>query len=272
VATDQSPEEVRARNAAAVLRGSDPVLRDQWILIGAHHDHLGAFQGEGDTVFNGADDNASGTAGVLALARVFSRLEPAPARSIVFATFSAEERGLLGSREMVLSQIQTDRIVLMINLDMIGRNPDEPVQIMGSASSPELRGLVEAANREEQLPLRFSGGPEAAVSDFDPFYRQGIPFLFFFTGVHDDYHGVDDEAERLSYSRLAGVVKLAGDTVLLAAETTPAPGWALCWVSSPRRVETRLRSSCPPPSRASATGWSSSLLRAPGNRGPAFCR
>jgi hypothetical protein len=217
-AMEQNPEQVRARNVAAILRGSDPVLRDQWILIGAHHDHLGFFKGAGDTVFNGADDNASGTAGVLALARIFSQLDPAPARSIVFTTFSAEERGLLGSREMVSSQVQTDSIVLMINLDMIGRNPEKPLQIMGAASSPELEGLVEAANREEQLPLRFSRGSEAAVSDFAPFHRQGIPFLFFFTGVHDDYHSVDDEADRLSYSRLAEVVKLAGDTALLAAE------------------------------------------------------
>jgi len=224
VATEQVPEEVRARNVAAILRGSDPVLRDQWILIGAHHDHLGSFEGEGDTVFNGADDNASGTAGVLALARIFSELDPVPARSIVFATFSAEERGLLGSREMVARQIQTDSIVLMINLDMIGRNPGQAVQVMGSAFSPELESMVEAANRDEQLSLRFSSGPEAAVSDFDPFHRQGIPFLFFFTGVHEDYHGVDDEADRLSYPRLAEVVELAADTVMLAAEATSAPG------------------------------------------------
>jgi hypothetical protein len=95
VATAQSAEEVQARNVAAFLPGSDPILKDQWILIGAHHDHLGSFSGEGDTIFNGADDNASGTAGVLALAWMLSKLDPPPARSIVFTTFSAEERGLL---------------------------------------------------------------------------------------------------------------------------------------------------------------------------------
>ena len=96
---------------AAFLPGSDPILKDQWILIGAHHDHLGSFSGEGDTVFNGADDNASGTAGVLALAWMLAKLDPPPARSVVFTTFSAEERGLLGSREMVSSQVQTNSIV-----------------------------------------------------------------------------------------------------------------------------------------------------------------
>jgi hypothetical protein len=224
VATEQSAEEVQARNVAAFLPGSDPILKDQWILIGAHHDHLGSFSGEGDTVFNGADDNASGTAGVLALAWMLAKLDPPPARSVVFTTFSAEERGLLGSREMVSSQVQTNSIVLMINLDMIGRNPDQPLRIMGSGSSPEVRRLVEDANRELQLSLSFSDRPEAAVSDHDPFHRQGIPFLFFFTGMHDDYHGTDDESERISYSRLAEVVELAAETVTLAAEMKPEPG------------------------------------------------
>jgi hypothetical protein len=223
VATEQAAEEVRARNVAAFLRGSDPLLRDQWILIGAHHDHLGCFSGEGDTIFNGADDNASGTAGVLALARILAELDPPPARSIVLTTFSAEEEGLLGSREMASSQIQTDNIVLMINLDMIGRNPGQPLLVMGSASSPDLQRLLEEANREEQLPLRFSSGPEAAVSDYDPFHRLGIPFLFFFTGIHEDYHGTGDEAERISYPRMARVVKLVADTVALAAEMSPSP-------------------------------------------------
>jgi hypothetical protein len=224
VALQQSPEEIRARNVAAFLQGSDPLLRDQWIVVGAHHDHLGSFSGEGDTVFNGADDNASGTAGVLAVAQILSQLQPPPARSIVFTTFSAEERGLLGSREMVAAQIPTDNVVLMINLDMIGRNPDKSLQVMGSASAPEVQRLLETANSEHRLALRFSGGPEAAVSDYDPFHRRGVPFLFFFTGIHDDYHGTDDEAERISYPRMAEVVKLAADTVALAAEQEADPG------------------------------------------------
>ncbi len=224
VAVQQSAEEVQARNVAAFLQGTDPLLRDEWILVGAHHDHLGSFAGEGDTIFNGADDNASGAAGILALARILSEREPAPARSIVFATFSAEEQGLLGSREMASGQIPTDRIVLMLNLDMIGRNPERPLQIMGSAFSPDLRALVEEANREVELSFNFTGGPEAAVSDYDPFYRQGIPFLFFFTGVHPDYHGTGDHADKLSYIRLADIVELAARTVSLAARAEPAPG------------------------------------------------
>jgi predicted metalloprotease with PDZ domain len=124
---------------------------------------------------------------------------------------------------MASNQIQSERIVLMVNLDMIGRNPGQPVQVMGSASALEVQRLVETANREEQLPLRFSVGPDAAISDYDPFHRQGIPFLFFFTGIHEDYHGTDDEADRLSYPRLAEVVKLAADTVVLAAMMSRSP-------------------------------------------------
>jgi aminopeptidase YwaD len=221
VAVQRSAEKVRARNVAAFLPGSDPLLRDEWILVGAHHDHLGSFPGQGDTIFNGADDNASGVAGVLALAGILAKRKPAPQRSIVFATFSAEEQGLLGSRQMVSGQIPTDRIVLMLNLDMIGRNPGQPLQVMGSPSFPDLHALVEEANREVGLAFSFTGGPEAAVSDYDPFYRQGIPFLFFFTGVHPDYHGTGDHADKLSYSRMADIVELAAGTVSLAAGRDP---------------------------------------------------
>lgn len=210
-------EEIKARNVAAFLEGSDPLLRNEWILVGAHHDHLGSFPGEGDTIFNGADDNASGVAGILALARILSELEPAPRRSIVFATFSAEEQGLLGSREMVARQIPADRIVLMVNLDMIGRNPEQPVQIMGSSFSPDLKNLVQEANQPLELPFRYVSGPEAAVSDYDPFYQRGIPFLFFFTGIHPDYHSTEDHADKLNFPRLADVVELVANTIARAA-------------------------------------------------------
>ncbi|UCF97678.1 MAG: M20/M25/M40 family metallo-hydrolase [Spirochaetaceae bacterium] len=218
VAVQQRSEEIQARNVAAFLEGSDPLLRDEWILVGAHHDHLGSYPGEGDTIFNGADDNASGVAGVLALARILAERKSAPARSLVFATFSAEEQGLFGSREMIEGQIPIEQIVLMINLDMVGRNPERPVQIMGSSFSPDLQKLVEEANQAVGLPVRYSSGPEAAVSDHDPFFREGIPFLFFFTGIHPDYHGTADHADKLSYPRFADVVVLAAKTATLAAD------------------------------------------------------
>ena len=126
----------QVHDVAGFLPGSDPARAGQWIIIGAHHDHLGAFTGPGDTIYNGADDNASGTAAVLELARSFSALKRRPPRSLVFVTFSAEEEGLLGSRALVSQRlIPIDPLVFMMNLDMIGRNPDRAVQIYGDGSA-----------------------------------------------------------------------------------------------------------------------------------------
>jgi len=148
---------VPGRNVVAFLPGRDRELRDEWIVVGAHHDHVGSFPGEGDTVFNGADDNASGTAGVLALARAFASAPTPPRRSLLFATFSAEERGVLGSRALVASgKLPLDRIALMVNLDMIGRNPGRPVDVFGDGYALGLREIVEEANESVKLPLSTS--------------------------------------------------------------------------------------------------------------------
>ncbi len=217
-------EKISARNLAGFIQGSDPELRDEWIIIGAHHDHLGRFAGEGDTIFNGADDNASGVAGVLSLAGVLSAADPPPRRSVVFVTFSAEEQGLLGSRIFTREQIALERVVLMINLDMIGRNPQDPVQIMGDGYTPGLREIVENVNREIGLALRFGGVQYSPASDHDPFFQEGIPFLFFFTGIHPDYHGREDHSEKLAYARMASIVKLVQGIVLDIARNDIAFG------------------------------------------------
>ncbi len=249
---------IRARNVVGFLEGRDPVLREQWLLIGAHHDHLGVSNAAGNSIYHGADDNASGVTGVLALARLFARrgpwrppetasgsgptapaaarwlklpgwvrLEPpAPRRSLVFATFSAEEEGLWGSRELAREltqrrgEAQTGRLVRMLNLDMIGRNPDEPVQVLADDPGGEVRRIVEAARAgPPELPApRLSPGHGEMASDHASFFRRGVPYLFFFTGLHPDYHGVHDEADRLSYPRLAGVIALAWRVASLLAE------------------------------------------------------
>jgi hypothetical protein len=218
--------QVTARNVVGFLEGADPRLKREWIVIGAHHDHLGSYVGSGDTIYNGADDNASGVSGVLALARLFARkgawaeersgrwklLEGRrpPGRSLVFATFSAEEQGLFGSRVLAdeLLQAGDHRVVFMFNLDMIGRNPDRPIEVFGDGFPQDVRRIVELA-AGEALPLRFTGSSRENGSDQLSFSSQGVPFLFFFTGLHSDYHGPDDEADRLSYPRAAAVVNLA---------------------------------------------------------------
>jgi aminopeptidase YwaD len=182
-------ERVSARNVVGYLPGSDPERRDEWIVIGGHHDHIGGYSGDGDTIYNGADDNASGTSGVLELAQAFAGAEQRPRRSLVFATFSAEERGLLGSRALVeQGAIPMDRVVFMLNLDMIGRNPRRAVDAVGDGYVRGLREIVEASNRKVELDLEFGGTSYTGNSDHDPFYERDVPFLFFFTGTHDDYH------------------------------------------------------------------------------------
>jgi Zn-dependent M28 family amino/carboxypeptidase len=258
---------IQARNVVGFLEGRDPVLREQWILIGAHHDHLGSTEGPGDAIFNGADDNASGVTGVLALARLFTRRgawreeEPPPAdrrltaplrllrvvrllralwlsllprRSLVFATFSAEEQGLFGSQVLAreLAAGSSGRLVRMLNLDMIGRNPGQPVHVLGDRSADELREVVERAALPAGGPVagarqappaalpapRFSAGRNEMASDHASFFEKGIPYLFFFTGLHGDYHGVNDEADQLSYPRLAEVIRLAWRVASLLAD------------------------------------------------------
>lgn len=217
-------QEVAARNVAGFLPGSDPGRRDEWILIGAHHDHLGAFHGPGDTIYNGADDNASGTAGVLELARVFAAMEERPARSLVFVTFSAEERGLLGSRALVEQRlIPVERLVLMLNMDMIGRNPREPVRVYGDASARFLAPVVREAGGELDLPLALHGGRIMSISDHTSFQQAGIPFLFLFTGLHRDYHQVTDLPERIDFGRMERVVRLAFETARRIAGQERAP-------------------------------------------------
>jgi hypothetical protein len=245
----QETRRLKARNVVGFLKGRDPALRNQWLLIGAHHDHLGSTDASGDAIFNGADDNASGVAAVLALARLFTRsgawregepalrgyrpdnrwlpwalrLVQAPRRSLVFATFSAEEQGLFGSWVLAgeLSAAGSQgRLVRMLNLDMVGGNPGLPVRILVNDPDGELRRIVEAAAAAQSAlptPVLASGRGEMA-SDHAAFFQRGIPYLFFFTGLIPDYHGVDDEAERLSYPRLAEVVRLAWRVASLLAD------------------------------------------------------
>lgn len=226
---------VPARNVAAFLAGSDPRLRDQWIVIGGHHDHLGSLgdDGEGgdrvatDHVFNGADDNASGTAGVLALARAFAARAAAgegPRRSLVFLTFTGEERGLLGSRAMVEQRrLSVDRTVFMLNLDMIGRNPDGALRVVGDGFTDGLHELVEEANDGIGIELAFSGTEIMPASDHHPFYRADIPFLTLFTGLHDDYHRLGDDADKLAYPRMRDILRLAYRLVSRLASAPEPP-------------------------------------------------
>ena len=210
VALYGQPVAVSARNVVGYLRG---VREDRVVVVGAHHDHIGSFAaaGDADTIYNGADDNASGVSGVLELAQAFGRSRGKPRTSVIFATFSGEEEYLLGSQALAASPLlATMTVTFMLNLDMIGRNPGDPVEIYGSTDDTELRGMLETSSRAMGLTLEYPGDmPESMSSDHASFQARGVRALFFHTGLHDDYHGLDDEADRLDYPHMERVVRLA---------------------------------------------------------------
>ena len=206
------------RNVVAMLEGRDPALRDQYVIIGAHYDHLGR-GGAGslagtDTgqIHNGADDNASGVAGVLLAAELLTAGEP-PARSIVFVAFTGEEMGLLGSARFVAdSSIPPSRMRAMLNLDMVGRLGSDPLIVYGTGTADEWTQLVEAAGEGAGVELVLN--PEGyGPSDHTSFYARDVPVLHFFTNVHGDYHRPSDDWEKVD---LAGIDKVARMVVDIA--------------------------------------------------------
>lgn len=236
------PEKVQADNVVGFLPGSDPTMRDQWVVIGGHYDHVGTGGLDGDRIHNGADDNASGTSAVLELAQAFASLDPAarPRRSIVFAAFSAEELGLLGSHAMLEeSDLPIDKLVFMLNLDMLGRNEDQPIEILGDAFATGVKDATEAANRDLDLNIEWAGLNYSASSDHHPFHVRGVPSMFFFTGTHEDYHQPGDHADKLSYPRIEKLTKLGYRLTgaVASGQLTPQYLHQLLWMGISVKVE-----------------------------------
>jgi len=205
-----------SENVVALLRGTDPVLRNEYVVIGAHFDHLGrsstyAQDPEAkDAIRNGADDNASGTAAVMELARIL-RANP-PRRSIVFANFSGEELGLLGSQWFVAHPfVPLDKVVAMINFDMVGRLKNDKLIVYGTSTATELKPLLDSANAAlDGGALQVNGiGDGYGPSDQTSFYAKDIPVLHFFTDQHEDYHRATDDVEKINAAGEARVVNLA---------------------------------------------------------------
>ncbi len=210
---------IKADNVIGILEGNNPELRSQYLIIGAHYDHIGTMISDGknssDTIFNGADDNASGTAAVLAIARAFSRAEKLPDRSVVFIFFAGEELGLLGSRSFVLDPpLPLDSIIAMLNFDMVCRGGYDTLYISPEARNSALyslakeKAMAEGFRIVQQNRLSFGG------SDHQPFLDNNIPALHFFTGLHADYHQVSDNPDRCDFVKASKVVRL---------------GWKLAW-------------------------------------------
>jgi hypothetical protein len=206
----------RSQNVVAVLRGRDAVLREEYIVVGAHFDHLGrspAFAQDPDAkdaIRNGADDNASGTAAVLELARLFAKNPPK--RSIIFANFTGEELGLLGSQYFVEHPpVPIGRIVGMLNFDMVGRLKNDKLTVYGTATASQFKALLDSANAASSNgSFQLSGiGDGFGPSDQTSFYAKDIPVLHFFTDQHEDYHRATDDVEKINSSGEARVVDLA---------------------------------------------------------------
>jgi hypothetical protein len=219
---------IEAKNVIGVLEGSGPTA-DETIVVGAHYDHLGG-GGFGSLamgsreIHNGADDNASGTATVLEMARRLARRsEPLP-RRIVFMAFSGEERGLLGSQHYVNHPLYPlKQTVAMINFDMVGRlNDKEEVITFGLGTSPGFGELVDALGTSQGLKIKKIVGTQGEffASDHASFYLKNMPVIFFFTGTHPDYHRPSDDTERINFGGMARIADM-GELLLLDLAKRP---------------------------------------------------
>lgn len=218
-----SPRVIPARNVVGLIRGKE--LPRQYVIVGAHHDHLGRYPGDGDTIYNGADDNASGVAALLEIAQWMSHRENPPRRSVLFVAFSAEEEGLYGARAAVKQDlVPTEQVGFMVNMDMLGRNPELPLEIWGDGYARGIRGEIEKLPEADGVAIEFQGRRYNGAGDFHPYYESGVPFLDFHTGLHADYHTPADEPAKLQYGRLASVTRLIAAVVhrLATMEELPA--------------------------------------------------
>lgn len=215
VSIDFDVDLIPTQNVIGFLEGTDSVLKNEYVVVGAHYDHVGlGYFGAMDKrnvgqIHNGADDNASGTSGLIELADALSKCKPK--RSIIFAAFSAEENGILGSRYYASQNPfrKIENTVAMVNLDMIGRNEPELVWVGGIFYSDDLKKIVQEANIGIGFELLYNVGLLNFGSDQGPFIRKQVPSLFFFTGLHDDYHTPSDDAEKINFDKAERVSKLA---------------------------------------------------------------
>lgn len=221
-----------APNVVGILDGSDPGLTNEYLLVSAHMDHVGVGRPVGgDSIYNGADDNASGTAALVELAEAFAALEPRPRRSLVFLAVSGEEKGLWGSSfHAEHPAIPLERTVADINIDMIARNWRDSIAVVGR----EYSSLGETADRvtreHPELGMRLVGDawPREMFffrSDQISFARRGVPALYFHSGVHPDYHRPSDTVERIDADKAARVVRMIFHLGLDVANTTQRPRW-----------------------------------------------
>ena len=225
--------ETSAPNVVGILEGSDPALKDEYVVFSGHMDHVGMGTPDenGDSIFNGADDDASGTVAVMEVAEAMASMSVAPRRSMIFLVVSGEEKGLWGSRYYAdHPSVQVESLVANLNADMVGRNWPDTIVAIGKEHSD----LGETLNRVNQRhpELRMTAiddiWPEERFyfrSDHFNFARKGVPILFFFNGTHPDYHGRDDEPDRIDTEKAARISQLLFFLGLEVANADQRPQW-----------------------------------------------
>jgi hypothetical protein len=234
--TGKGPDDVLGVNVGARIVGSDPNLAEKWVILGTHYDHLGH---SGGVLFPGADDNASGVAMMLEVARSIKQSGKKPKRSIAFVGFDLEERGphgefgLRGSQFFAKhSPVDLEKIVLFITADMIGRSlggvMDSTAFVLGSEHEPEVRPWIEKAASGKPVKLALLGSDMLVIdrSDYGPFRSRKIPYLFFTTGESPVYHSPRDLAETIDYPKLEAISRIIAGVVREALDGPVEPSWA----------------------------------------------
>lgn len=218
------------RNVGVVIPGNDPTLKDEWIVLSSHFDHLGK---NGTKIYPGADDNASGVAMLMEAAEHFALGNSKPKRTIIIVAFDLEEVGLIGSTYFASNPpMDLKNCRAFLTADMLGRSManvmDEYLFVLGGESSAELRKLVETQKPTNGLQVgRIGADIIGTRSDYGPFRDRKIPFLFFCTGMHADYHTTADTPDKIDYQRLEKISRWICDLTLKLSNSDPPPIWAV---------------------------------------------
>ena len=220
------PRMVEARNVAATIPGADPTLSREIFVLGAHFDHLGtggdgSLAPDASAIHNGADDNASGTAALIEVARIIKNSDQAPSRSVLFLAFTGEEKGLWGSGQYVNEPLlPLDHTVAMMNMDMVGRLRENTLTVYGTGTAEEWPNLLEELNQTQDQPFVLASIPDGfGPSDHSSFYGAEIPVLMLFTNTHSEYHRPEDDWQTINQEGLERVSSFAADIVTEVAGT-----------------------------------------------------
>jgi hypothetical protein len=248
------------RNVLAILPGGDREVSQEWIAVGAHYDHVGYGTSQNSLgplgrIHNGADDNASGIAALLELIEACTLLPAPPRRTLLFAFWDAEEKGLLGSQHWVSAPtVPLHQVRFMLNLDMVGRLRDETLEVAGARTAAGLRRFVSEQNEASRLLLDFTWDT-TQDSDHYSFFAKRIPYLMLHTRKHDDYHRPSDDADKVNFEGIEEVSRLMFHVVAAAADAPRLADFREASRSENNEVRDQRASASPPPALRFGVSW-----------------